>query len=212
MTRSGEGGEFSSPNEPPGAIHCGYFDRDWNLLADRVLTKTARLQEDASIGIVFTTLFALGITIVTVASRNAHIGVEVVMGNVDALQPQDCITALVILLGNIILIGLFYKEFVITTFDSGLARALGFSVGFFNYLLMVQVSGTVIGAFRAVGVLMVLAFITGPTLIARMLTDELRKVLLYSVMIGVLVSIIGVALSRHLVSVYELPLSTPELW
>lgn len=48
-----------------------------------------RLQEDASIGLVFTSLFALGIVLVTLFTRNAHIGVEVVMGNVDALHLHD---------------------------------------------------------------------------------------------------------------------------
>ena len=55
---------------------------------------------------------------------------------------------------------LFFKEFRITTFDSGLARSFGIAPAFFSYLLMTQVSTTAIGAFRAVGVLMVLAFIT----------------------------------------------------
>lgn len=175
------------------------------------LTKTARLQEDASTGIVFTTLFAIGIIIVTLATKNAHIGTEVVMGNVDALEPHDCFLALAILLGNLLVTGIFFKEYVLTTFDPGLARTLGFSVGAFNYLLMIQVSATVIGAFRAVGVLMVLAFITGPILTARLLSDQLKHVLLLSMAIGVLASVIGVALSRHLLTVYDMPVTTAGL-
>lgn len=180
-------------------------------LLTEFLTKGMRLQEDASTGIVFTTLFALGIIIVTVATKNAHIGTEVVMGNVDALMLSDCTLALVILLGNLFLTALFYKEYVVTTFDPGLARSLGFSVAFFNYLLMVQVSATVIGAFRAVGVLMVLAFITGPTLAARFLSDRLFNVIAIAMSIGVAASILGVALSRHLLTVYDTPLTTAGL-
>ncbi len=175
------------------------------------LTKTARLQEDASTGIVFTTLFAIGIIIVTVATKNAHIGTEVVMGNVDALQLSDCSLALVILLGNALLTAVLFKEYVLTTFDPGLARTLGFSVAGFNYLLMIQVSATIIGAFRAVGVLMVLAFITGPTLTARLLSDRLFPVLGWSMGIGVAASVLGVALSRHILSVYDTPLTTAGL-
>lgn len=180
-------------------------------LLTEFLTKTARLQEDASTGIVFTTLFALGIIIVTVATKNAHIGTEVVMGNVDALQLHDCSLALIILAGNLLLTMVFFKEYVLTTFDPSLARSLGFSVAAFNYLLMIQVSATVIGAFRAVGVLMVLAFITGPTLTARLLSDRLRGVLFLSMAVGVLASVFGVALSRHLLSVYDMPLTTAGL-
>ncbi|NGX43501.1 MAG: Manganese transport system membrane protein MntB [Chlamydiae bacterium] len=173
-----------------------------------VLTKNVGLQEDASIGIVFTSLFALGVILVTVLTRSAHIGTEVVMGNVDALQLADCKLVFTILGINLALFFLFFKEFKITTFDSGLSKALGISPVFFNYLLMMQVSATAIGAFRAVGVLMVLAFITGPALTARLLTNDLKKMLLLAAGIGIGVSIVGVALSRHLLSVRGLALST----
>ena len=173
-----------------------------------VLTKVAQLQEDASMGLVFTSLFALGIILVTLLTRNAHIGAEVVMGNVDALHLDDLYFVLVILAINVGVTLLFFKEFAITTFDPALARALGISPSFFGYLLMTQVSTTSIGAFRAVGVLMVLAFITGPVLIARFLTDNLKKMLVLAVMIGCLSSIVGVALSRHLLTMYDLALST----
>ena len=172
------------------------------------LTKTARLQEDASTGIVFTSLFAFGIILVTLLTRNAHIGTEVVMGNVDALHIADCKLVFIVLAVNIILFALLYKEYLITTFDPALARALGISVGFFNYLLMIQVSATVISAFRAVGVLMVLAFITGPSLTARLLTHDLKRLLVYSVISGCISAVAGVALARHILSVYDVALST----
>ncbi len=172
------------------------------------LTKTVRLQEDASTGLVFTTLFALGIILVTVLTRNAHIGAEVVMGNVDALHIDDCKLVFFILLVNIIIVSFLFKEFSVTTFDPGLARALGVSTAFFNYLLMVQVSATIVGAFRAVGVLMVLAFITGPPLTARILTDDLKKMLLVAMGLGCLASIVGVGIARHILTIYGIALST----
>ncbi len=175
------------------------------------LTKVARLQEDASTGLVFTSLFALGIVLVTLLTRNAHIGTEVVMGNVDALQPEDCRLVFLILGLNFILFFVFFKEFKITTFDPALAKALGFSPIFFNYLLMMQVSATSIGAFRAVGVLMVLSFMTGPPLTARLLTHNLKHLLFLSMLLGCLASIIGVALARHYLSVYGIALSTGGL-
>lgn len=172
------------------------------------LIKSARLQEDASTGIVFTSLFALGIVLVTLLTRNAHVGLEVVMGNVDALQLDDCKLVLIILGLNIFLTILFFKEYKITTFDPALARALGISTLFFNYLLMVQASATTIGAFRAVGVLMVLSFITGPVLTARLLTHNLKTLLCLAVGIGCLGSVLGVAIARHFLSVYGVSLST----
>jgi manganese/zinc/iron transport system permease protein len=172
------------------------------------LTKVGRLQEDASTGLVFTTLFAMGIILVTVLTKGAHIGLEAIMGNVDALHTDDLKFVYLILSGNILLFLLFFKGFKITTFDPALAHALGFSTIFFNYLLMLQVSATVIGAFRAVGVLMVLAFITGPALTARLLTNHLKTMLISAACIGTLSSIVGVALSRHLLTTTGAALST----
>lgn len=175
------------------------------------LTKSVRLQADASTGLVFTTLFALGIVLVTLFTRNAHIGAEVVMGNVDALHQDDCRLVGYIMFFNIFMVILFYRGYKVTTFDPQLARAMGFSTNFFNYLLMLQVSVTCVGAFRAVGVLMVLAFITGPALTARLLTHSLKKMLLLAAALGIGASLIGVALSRHVLSFYGIGLSTSGL-
>lgn len=172
------------------------------------LTKQAGLQEDASIGIVFTTLFALGVIAVTLLTRNAHIGTEVVMGNVDALTFGDLKPVFAALVINLVLYRCFFKEYLITTFDRGLAKALGISTVFFDYLLMIQVSATSIGGFRAVGVLMVLAFITGPALSARLLTHDFNTMLVLSGVLGVIASVLGVALSRHILTVTGIALST----
>ncbi len=172
------------------------------------LTKTGRLQEDASMGLVFTSFFALGIVLVTILTRDAHIGTEAVMGNADALMPSDLHWVYLILVVNLLLFCLFSKEFKLTTFDPQLALALGFSPVFFNYLLMAQVSAASITAFRAVGVLLVLAFMTGPPLTARLLTHRLSNMLAGGVGIGILSAIIGVALTRHILTVYGMALST----
>jgi manganese/zinc/iron transport system permease protein len=173
-----------------------------------LLVKTVKLQEDASTGLVFTTMFAVGIILVTILTRSSHVGTEVVMGNADALHVDDIQLVFVVLFMNCLLISLFFKEYKMTTFDPGLSRTLGISTGFFNYLLMTQVSATAIGAFRAVGVLLVLAFITGPVLAARLLTDHLKKMLFLSASIGCLCTIVGVAFARHLLSVHDIALST----
>jgi len=172
------------------------------------LTKVGRLQEDASTGLVFTTLFALGVILVTILTRDAHIGTEAVMGNVDALHYKDLFWVYFIVVLNGVLMTLFFKEFQLTTFDPGLAKAMGFSPFFFNYLLMAQVSATTITSFRAVGVLLVLAFMTAPPLAARLLTHRLVSLLGWAMGLGAICSLVGVALTRHLLTVYGIALST----
>ena len=180
-------------------------------LLTQMLTHLLKLQEDASTVLVFTTLFALGIVLVTVFTRNTHLGTEAIMGNVDALHVHDLKLIFWIALFDFAVIGLFFKEFKVTTFDSSLADAQGFSSYLFNYLLMVLTSATVIGAFRAVGVLLVLAFLVGPVLSARLITHRLKTLIFLAAGIGTVAALISVALSRHLLSVYHIPLSTAGL-
>jgi manganese/zinc/iron transport system permease protein len=180
-------------------------------LLTQMLTNVLKLQEDASTGLVFTTLFALGIVLVTVFTRNTHLGTEAIIGNVDALHIDDLKLILWITLFDFAVITIFFKEFKIITFDGAFADAQGISRSCFNYLLMVLTSATVIGAFRAVGVLLVLAFLVGPVLTARLFTHRLKKLILLAIAIGVVASIFSVALARHLLSVYHMPLSTSGL-
>ncbi len=190
-----------------GALFCAIL----TTVATEFLIKTIRLTPDASIAIVFTTFFALGILLATIYLRDVHLGTEAVMGNVDALRLEDGKMVWIIALGNFILLFLFYKEFQITSFDPGLSTVLGISPSLFHYLLMFQTAASVIVSFRAVGVLMVLAFLTVPPLCARLFTHYLKQMLGIAILIGGLASLLGVALARHLLSVYGLALSTSGL-
>ncbi len=172
------------------------------------LIKTVKLQEDASIGLVFNSFFSLGIILVTLYTRNMHLGTEAVMGNADALHPNDFRLVCLIAAMNLLFFLFLYRGYRITTFDPQLATALGYRPTLYNYLLMFQVSITCVGAFRAVGVLLVLALLTGPPLIARRFTHHLQTVLWLAVCISALASVLAVAVTRHLLSVYGLPLST----
>lgn len=175
------------------------------------LNRVIKLQEDASIGLVFSVLFALGVLLLTLFSRNLHLGTELVMGNVDALQKGDIAIVVNVLGINAALFFLLYYGFKITSFDPHLARTFGFSPLFFNYLLMVQTSVTAVGAFRAVGVLMVMAFFILPPLTARVLTHRLPSLIVIAMGIGICASLIGVALSRHILTFGGVGLSTGGL-
>lgn len=186
------------------ALATGFF----TSFLTEFLIKKGKLQEDASTGIVFTSLFALGVILVTVLTKSAHVGTEAVMGNADALHRSDLFWVYAIVACNALLFFVFFKEYALTTFDPGLAYAMGFSPVFFSYLLMGQVSLTTMTSFRAVGVLLVLAFMTGPPLAARLLTHHLGKMLLCAASLGAICSLFGVALTRHFLTVYGMALST----
>lgn len=91
---------------------------------------------------------------------------------------------------------LFYKELKLTTFDSALAKALGFRPGVINYTLMVLVSLVAVGAFDAVGSILVIAFFIIPPAAAYLLTDRLSLMLIFSPIIGGLGAFFGYDLAR----------------
>ena len=175
------------------------------------LHKKLRLQEDTSIGLIFTAFFALGVVLVTTLSRNSHLGIEAIMGNVDALHPSDLKQVFYLFLFNAALIFLCFRRLELLAFDSQLARNMGISLVFFNYLLMFQTALTAIGSFRAVGTFLFLAFLVAPVLTARFFTHRLKPLLFLAGGIGVLAAAFSVALSRHVLSVYQIPLSTSGL-
>ena len=172
------------------------------------LIRFFRLQEDASIGLVFTALFALGITAVTLFTRDVHLGIEAVMGNADVLQIGDLYLALFLAGVNLAAVCLFFKQFQLISFDQTLAKALRISSSRFHFFLLFLISATSIAAFRAVGVLLVLAFLVGPFLTARLFCKRLPHLLFWTPLIGILASVLGVLLSRVCFEVFALPLST----
>jgi manganese/zinc/iron transport system permease protein len=184
------------------------FSAFLTVFLNKIFTKYLRLKEDASIGLVFSFIFALSIVLASIFTKNVHIGIEVIMGNAEILYTKDLILVVFILILNLFIVLLFFKEFHVTAFDSSLASSLGISPSIFQNLLMFQTSATIIGAFRVVGVLLVISFIVGPVLIARLFTHNLKTLLFLSAIIGCGASIAGVALSRHLLSVYQMPFST----
>jgi manganese/zinc/iron transport system permease protein len=199
------------------------FPSDWLLIAmsllmallttflTQFLVSSAKIQEDASCGVVFTFLFAFGILLVTALSRNAHIGTEMLMGNVDTLTQESIPLIFWVTCANGMAVLLFFRVLCITTFDPLFSSILGISCVAISYLLMAEVAITTVAAFRAVGSLLVLAFFVGPPLIARLYTSTMRSFLWLSVGIGVLAACIGVSLSRHLLSLYGLAVSTSAL-
>ncbi len=166
------------------------------------------VRQDASIGFVFTALFALGILLLTVYMRHLHLGVEVLMGNVDALHYHDLWMACGIFLFNLSIVFLFYTPLKIVTFDNTFAKNVGIASSFFYYLLMLQTAFTAIVAFRAVGVVLFLSLLVIPVILGKLYTHKLRHLIFFSMGFSTLLALASVALSRHMLTVYGLALST----
>ena len=205
IIHSAEGAQLVSMS----ALTIGaFFSALLTTLCVNFLNRQILLANDASIGFVFTTLFALGIVLATTLTRSSHIGIEIMMGNVDGLLLNDVSHSFITMLFNIAIIGLLFKGFAIVSFDVNFARLQGVSTLFFDYLLMFLVSLTAIVAFKAIGILMFLSMVTGPILIARQWFNRLVPILIVAITTRFAAIFIGVALSRHIFSVYGIALST----
>ena len=164
-----------------------------------------RLQSDASIGVTFTWLFALGVILVTYYAGNVHIDQDCILHGEIVYVPHDIVeTSSGIIIGPkailvmsivltliLIFICLFYKELFLTTFDPQFAASIGISTALWHYLLMSLVSLTTVASFESVGAILVIAFLIVPPATAYLLTKDLTKMMIVSCAIGVLSSILG---------------------
>ncbi|WP_368652671.1 metal ABC transporter permease [Ornithinibacillus sp. 4-3] len=163
-----------------------------------------KVQHDASLGIVFTTLFAIGVILISTSVGNVHLDVQhALMGEITFIPfttidlpligavPKATALLAVVLLVVIFFIIAFYKEWKITSFDPALAASLGIPVLFLHYLFMTLVSVTTVASFDAVGAILVVAMLITPAAAAYLWTDRLIVMLVLSGLFGVLSAIIG---------------------
>jgi manganese/zinc/iron transport system permease protein len=173
--------------------------------------RTNLVKEDTAIGLVFPALFSLGVIMISKKAANIHLDTDAVLVGELAFAPFNRINMFnmdlgpkalwvmgIILLINILFFIIFFKELKLSTFDAGLATSLGISPVLMHYMLMSLVSITTVGAFDAVGAILVVAFIIVPASTAYLLTDDLIDMIFYSAGIGIVASISGYWLANIL--------------
>lgn len=180
------------------------------VLVERI-QKTGLVKEDTAIGLVFPALFSIGVILIAKNANDIHLDVDAVLLGELAFAPFDRLiiagtdigpkslwvigTILAITIGLLIA---FFKELKISTFDAGLAASLGFSPALIHYGLMTMASITTIGAFDAVGAILVVALMIAPAASAYLLTTDLKKMLGLAIAFGVFSAISGYWLAHWL--------------
>ncbi len=175
------------------------------------IQKTKLVKEDTAIGLVFPAMFSIGVLLISKYANDIHLDTDAVLVGDLTLAPYDRIfingldfgpkslwVIGIILLITLSLLIAFFKELKISTFDAGLATALGFSPAVLHYGLMSVASVTTVGAFDAVGAILVVALMIAPAAIAYLLTEDLKKMLFLSIFFGVFSAISGYWLSHWL--------------
>ncbi len=176
-----------------------------------LLLRTGLVREDAAIALVFPALFSVAVILIARHAANVHLDLDAVLlgeiafapfrrlviGGRD-LGPRSLWLMLGILLANLGLLVLFWKELKLSTFDAGLAAALGFSPALVHYAFMGMVSVTAVGAFDAVGSILVVALMIAPPAAAWLLTDRLPLMLAWSAFLAAGSAVAGYWLARAL--------------
>jgi len=167
------------------------------------ISRFGNVDRGAAMGIVFTTLFAIGLLLIRRAADHVDLDPGCVLYGAIELTPLDTVNlggfaipraALVnggVLLANLLVIGLLYKELKLSSFDPDLADTLGFPSQLLHYLLMTLVAVTTVAAFESVGSIIVIAMLVVPPATALLLTRDLFRMLLIATGVAVLSAVTG---------------------
>jgi len=177
----------------------------------QVLNKSGRVRGDAAIGVTFTSLFAVGVILISQFASQVDLDLDCVLYGVIEYTPLYTLSfagrdwgpqAFWQMMGVFVLclvvVSLFFKELKISAFDPEMATAVGINATLMHYLLMGLVSVTTVGAFEPVGAILVVAMLVVPPCTAYLLTDDLKKMLLISVVCGVISSAIGYVIAQQM--------------
>lgn len=176
-----------------------------------IIQKTGLVKEDTAIGLVFPAMFSIGVILIALKANDVHLDIDAVLLGELAFAPFDRLIIGDIDLGaksiwvmgsilifSVVLLIVFFKEIKVSTFDSGLAAAMGFSPVVLHYGLMSVASITTVGAFDAVGAVLVVALMIAPAATIYLLTDNLKKMIIGAIGIGVIAAILGYWLAHLL--------------
>jgi ABC-type Mn2+/Zn2+ transport system permease subunit len=162
------------------------------------IQKNVRTENDAAIGIVFTTMFSIGVIGISAISKGhgVHLDLkDMLFGNILGVSNEDLwITIIVafIVVGSVIL---FYRQLFATTFQPIVAETMGIRINAIHYLLMLVLSFAVVASMRMVGVILVVAMLITPAATALLLSDRLKQVIVLAGTIGFVAAAVGVNLA-----------------
>jgi manganese/iron transport system permease protein len=163
-------------------------------VATGYLQENTRIKQDTVMGVVFSGMFGLGLVLYVKVQSEVHLD-HILFGDVLGIELRDVIEAGVIAAFVSAIILVQWRDLLLHAFDPGQARAVGLPVRVLHYGLLALLSLTIVGALKAVGVILVIAMLIAPGAIAFLLTRRFSRMLLVAVLVAVGASFAGVYLS-----------------
>ncbi|MGF7453478.1 metal ABC transporter permease [Pasteurella bettyae] len=155
------------------------------------------LKEDAVIGFIFTTFFAIGLLIISLNPTSVNVQ-EIILGNILGIADEDVIQVALIIIICLIFLFFFWKDLLLVFFDETQAVAVGLSPTKYKILFFTLLSACIVAALQTVGAILVIAMVITPGATAYLLTDRFSKMLIIAMILGTLTSSIGAYISYFL--------------
>lgn len=163
-------------------------------VATGFLKENSRIKQDTVMGIVFSGMFGLGLVLYVKIQSDVHLD-HILFGDMLGIGLRDIAETAAIAAVTAGMVGLKWRDFLLHAFDPAQARAVGLRVDLLHYGLLCLISLTIVGALKAVGIILAIAMLIAPGAIAFLLTRRFGAMLAVSVVVAVAASFLGVYLS-----------------
>ncbi|OOF89233.1 hypothetical protein BKG94_01160 [Rodentibacter ratti] len=157
----------------------------------------SKLKEDAVIGFIFSTFFALGLLIISLNPTAVNVQ-SIILGNILGIADEDIYQVSIIIGICLVLLLLFWKDLLLIFFDETQAITVGLSPLFYKILFFTLLSACVVAALQTVGAILVIAMVITPGATAYLLTDKFKTLAIISVILGSMTSFVGIYISYYL--------------
>ncbi|WP_118861359.1 metal ABC transporter permease [Haemophilus haemolyticus] len=157
----------------------------------------SKLKEDAVIGFIFSTFFALGLLIISLNPTAVNVQ-SIILGNILGIADEDIYQVAIIIGVCLVLLLLFWKDLLLIFFDETQARTVGLSPLFYKVLFFTLLSACVVAALQTVGAILVIAMVITPGATAYLLTDKFKILSIIAIILGAVTSFVGVYISYYL--------------
>ncbi|MDC9823871.1 metal ABC transporter permease [Devosia sp. ZB163] len=162
-----------------------------------IVRARTRLREDAVIGIIFTSFFALGLLIVSLNPTAVDVQ-AIVMGNILGISDGDVVQVVIISLVSLAILVLKWKDLMVVFFDENHARTVGLNPRALQVLFFALLAACTVAALQTVGAILVIAMVVTPGATAYLLTDRFRNLLILAVILGAATASVGAYISFFL--------------
>lgn len=158
------------------------------------LSEHSRIKSDSSMGIVFTAFFAVGILLISKVQTATDL-TQILFGNVLSVRTSDMVYTLISGAIIILIVILFYKELLISTFDETMAKVYGLPTRAIHYLVMILLTIATIASLQTGGVVLVVAMLITPAATAYLLTNHFGRMIFLASFIGAFSAVLGLYFS-----------------